>query len=399
MGLFGFLKNATRSSRKIYLDASLGNTLVAGSSRSGAEAVIRSYAIDSSNKGFGVIIFRDQKAGVSAYPSIASSARLIYEMDCTDNSTTEQIDIFAGLNDQEVNALIIRIFDLYNEIERGRKMSYQNYIALLRSLAAKAHKKVRLDNLADFPIEEVESLNMTYCTGMEQMRNDRFLNSIRPEIRELESYFFEFSSNVPGYILSGNKSLEQIFRTKPVVEVSLDFAGKPEESLLIMTVLIDTIARFHAGGSTLSGINVIVDGAPNDALIGSGLQKLIRGGMGFHVMYTVQDLSGLVDKSNEWVEFADSYFFFRQNSNKNKEFCSEFFGTYERQKETVTRAVSNPTFWDRLNGRGSSSKSTGTSVTTEKERVYLPDVFAGLPDNQAIYYSKQTNEHTHLTVY
>ena len=198
MGLFSFLKNATRSNRKIYLDASLGNTLIAGSSRSGAEAVIRSYAIDSANKGYGVVIFRDQKTGVSAYPSIASSARLIHEMDCTDNSTTDQIDIFAGLNDQEINALIIRIFDLYNEIERGRKMSYQNYITLLRSLAAKAHKKVRLDNLADFPIEEVESLNMTYCTGMEQMRNDRFLNSIRPEIRELESYFFEFSSNVPG---------------------------------------------------------------------------------------------------------------------------------------------------------------------------------------------------------
>ena len=399
MGLFSFLKNATRSNRKIYLDASLGNTLIAGSSRSGAEAVIRSYAIDSANKGYGVVIFRDQKTGVSAYPSIASSARLIHEMDCTDNSTTDQIDIFAGLNDQEINALIIRIFDLYNEIERGRKMSYQNYITLLRSLAAKAHKKVRLDNLADFPIEEVESLNMTYCTGMEQMRNDRFLNSIRPEIRELESYFFEFSSNVPGYILSGNKSLEQIFRTKPVVEVSLDFAGKPEESLLIMTALVDTIARFRTGGSTVPGVNVIVDGAPNEALIGSGLQKLIRGGRDFHVMYTVQDLSGLVDQSNEWVEFADSYFFFRQNSNKNKEFCSEFFGTYERQKETVTQSVSNPTFWDRLSGRGSSSKSTGTSVTTEKERGYLPDVFAGLPDNQAIYYSKQTNEHTHLTVY
>ena len=43
MGLFSFFKNATYSSRKICLDASLGNTLIAGSSRSGAEAVIRSY--------------------------------------------------------------------------------------------------------------------------------------------------------------------------------------------------------------------------------------------------------------------------------------------------------------------------------------------------------------------
>lgn len=116
-------------------------------------------------------------------------------------------------------------------------------------------------------------------------------------------------------------------------------------------------------------------------------------------MYTIQDISNLVEASNEWIDYADSYFFFRQNSNKNKEFCSEFFGTYERQKETVTNGVSNPSFWALLSGRGSSSKQSSTSITTEKERVYLPEVFAGLPDNQAIYYYKKNNEHMYLNVY
>ena len=41
---------------------------------------------------------------------------------------------------------------------------------------------------------------------------------------------------------------------------------------------------------------------------------------------------------------------------------------------------------------------TGVSVSYEKERVYLPDVFAGLPDNTAIFYDKRNNMHTKLTV-
>lgn len=399
MGLFSFIKKATRSSRRVSIDTTLGNVLIAGGSKKGAESVIRNYAIDSVNKNIGVVVFRDQDNGISSYPSISSTSRMIYEVDCADNSTTEQIDIFSGMSDIEINSYIIKLFDMYSEMDKSKKMSFQNYIALLRSLSKKAGKKVKLDNLADFPIEEVETYNSMYCSGMELTRNDRFLSSIRTEIRELESYFFDFSSNVAGYILSGNKSLEQIFKIKPIIEISLDFSRKPEESTLIMAAIIDAIGRINLSATTVTSVNTIVDGAPNDILINSGLQKLIKSGKGLNVMFTIQDISNLVETSNEWIDYADSYFFFRQNSNKNKEFCSEFFGTYEKQKETVTTGVSNPTFWDRMSGRGSSSKQSSTSITTEKERVYLPEVFAGLPDNQAVYYYKKNNEHMYLNVY
>ena len=399
MGLFSFIKKATRSSRRVSIDTTLGNVLIAGGSKKGAESVIRNYAIDSVNKNIGVVVFRDQDNGISSYPSISSTSRMIYEVDCADNSTTEQIDIFSGMSDIEINSYIIKLFDMYSEMDKSKKMSFQNYIALLRSLSKKAGKKVKLDNLADFPIEEVETYNSMYCSGMELTRNDRFLSSIRTEIRELESYFFDFSSNVAGYILSGNKSLEQIFKIKPIIEISLDFSRKPEESTLIMAAIIDAIGRINLSATTVTSVNTIVDGAPNDILINSGLQKLIKSGNGLNVMFTIQDISNLVETSNEWIDYADSYFFFRQNSNKNKEFCSEFFGTYEKQKETVTTGVSNPTFWDRMSGRGSSSKQSSTSITTEKERVYLPEVFAGLPDNQAVYYYKKNNEHMYLNVY
>ena len=166
-----------------------------------------------------------------------------------------------------------------------------------------------------------------------------------------------------------------------------------------MTAVIDAVSRFNSAMSTVSNVNVIVNGAPNDILVESGLQKLIKSGRGCNVAYTIQDLSNLLEKSNEWVDFADSYFFFKQTSNKNKEFCSEFFGTYEKEKKSTQKTKSSPTFMSMLMGNSMGAQNqTGVSVSYEKERVYLPDVFAGLPDNTAIFYDKRNNMHTKLTV-
>lgn len=400
MGFLSFIKNATRSSRTINLDASLGNVLISGSSKRGAECVIRNFAIDSCNRGYGMVIFRNHTTGISTYPSIASSGRLIYSIDCTDNSTTDQIDVFSGMSDNDVNSYIIKLFDMYSEIDKSKKMSFQNYIALLRSLTKKAGKKIKLNEFSDCPIEELETINMTYCTGVEQSRNDRFLSSIRSEIRELESYFYDFSNNVAGYVLSGNKTLEQIFKLKPLVEISLDFAGRPEESKIIMTAIIDAIGRFNLGSSSVKSVNVVVDGAPNDILINSGLQKLIKGGRGFNTVYTVQDISNLVEESNEWVDNADSYFFFQQNSNDNKEYCSQFFGEHEVEKQSVTKGSSHGTLWGALFGNSAPTTNNDSVTRTKvKERIYPPEIFSGLPDNIAIYYDKRTNEYVQLTVF
>ena len=400
MGFFSFLRGATLGPSTISIDASLGNVLICGNSKKGSEVIIKNYAIDSVNKGYGVVIFRDQVTGITSYPSITTSSRMVYEIDCTDNCSTEQIDVLYGLNDNEINSFIMKLFDLYSEIDKTKKMSYMNYLALLRSLAKMAGKNVKINELVDYPIEEVEALNLKYCTKpIEQARNDRFLNSIRSDIRDLEAYFYDFSQNVIGYVLSGSKSLEKIVQLKPIIEISLDYSGKPEESRIIMSAVMDAINRFNLSASTVNSINVIVDGAPNEILVESGLHKLIKSGRGFNALYTIQDISTLVEKSNEWIDFADSYFYFRQMSNKNKEFCSEFFGTYEKRKESVTKGTSNASFWDRINGRGGSTRQDSKTVTYEKERVYLPEVFSSLPDNQAIFYSKKTNQHTRLTVY
>lgn len=399
MGFLSFIKGLTKGSNKISIDASLGNVLIAGNSKRGAEAIIRNYAIDSLNRDYGIVIFRDYETGISSYSSITSSSSMICEIDCTGNRVTERIDVFSGMSDSDVNSYIIKFFDAYNEIDKTKKMSFLNYISILRSLAKKAGRQVKLNNLSDYPIEELDNLNLTYCSGVEQSRNDRFLSSIRTEIRELEGYFFDFSNNIAGNILSGEKSLEQLFKLQPIIEVSLDFSRRAEASNIIMSAIIDAIWRFNLSASNVKSINIIVDGAPNDILSASGIQKLIKSGRDFNVLYTIQDISNLIEQSNEWVDYADSYFFFKQNSNNNKEFCSKFFGEYERMKETITTGVSNSSFWDRINGRGSSSENSGRSLTTEKERIYLPEVFARLPENQAIYYFKKSNEHNYLSVF
>ena len=390
MGLFSLIKGGSRKAKDVALDSSMGNILITGFSKKGPEEIIRSYAIDALDNNSVLIVFRDQATGYSVYPSVTSSLNYVYEIDCADNSTTKQIDIFAGYNESEINNNIIKLFDQYSEIDKTKKMSFTNYIALLRGLAKKSGKNVKLDQFIDYPIEEVEDLNFKYASSpMEQSRNDRFLSGIRANISELESYFYDFSQNVLGYIFSGNKSFDVIFSQKPIVEISLDFSGKFEESKIIMSTMVEALLKTNVFAMGKTGIKVIASEVPNEILIESGLQKLIKNNKTFGVLYTVADISSLIDQSNEWIDFADTYFFFKQTSNKNKDFCSELFGEYEKEKESVTMYNTKLFFYD----------SKDKTKTLEKERVYPPEVFSGLQDNQAIYYNKLKNEHIFLNVY
>jgi len=396
MGIFSLIKGSMASSKIVSIDSSLGNVLITGNSPRGSETIMRNYAIDTINQGGAVVIFRDSRNGFAAYPSVVSSNSMIYEINNEEGAITESIEVLSCFSDSECNQYIINMFDKYSEIEKSKRMSYQNYIALVRNLLKKRGRQLKLSDLERYSIEDIEDLNSSVSMPeTERNRNERFLNSIRPDIRELEAYFYDFSNNSVGEILSGNKTLEKILSTKEVVEVSLDFTSKPKESEIIMTAIIDNICKLNYSAAKKRSVSVIVNEVPNECLIESGLNKLIKSTGNCNVLYTVADISNLIEKSNEWIEYADSYFFFKQNSNKNKEFCSEFFGTYERTKVSKTRT--DPTFWDAIQGRGSSTK--GTTTTTEKERVYLPDVFANLLENQAIYYFKSTNEHSRLTVY
>lgn len=400
MGLFSILNGAVSRTKTIQIDSSLGNVLLCGNSEKGFESIIRNYSIDTVNKGYGLIVIRDQSTGISTYPKITPYNRDIYSVDCVENSSSNQIDIFSSMSENDINNYIIKIFDMYNEIDRSKKMNFLTYISLLRTLCKKAGRKVKLNNLYEISIEDVEDMNYRFTTSpMEKSKNDRFLSSIRNDISLLESYFFDFSQNIIGNVFSGNRSIEDLIKLKPILEINLDFSSRKDESQLILSILVDAINRCNLLKTTKPQINIIVDGAPNDVLIESGLQKVIKSGKPINLLFSVQDISNLVEQSNEWIDYADSYFFFRQTSNKNKEFCSELFGTYEKKKETVTKSTNRPTFWSAMSGNSSSSKNTGTSYTYEKERVYTPELFANLSNNESIYYSKSRNEHMKLVVY
>lgn len=396
MGIFSLIKGSMASDKIVTIDSALGNVLIMGNSPRGSEMIMRNYAIDTINKGGAVVIFRDSQNGFSAYPSVVRSNSMICSINNEEGAVTESLEVLSCFSDSECNQYIINMFDKYSEIDKSKRMSYQNYVALVRNLLKKRGRQIKFSDLDKYTIEDVEDLNQTISMPeTERNRNERFLNSIRPDIRELEAYFYDFSQNSVGEILSGSKNLEKILSTKEVIEVSLDFTSKPKESLIIMTAIIDNICKLNYTAAKRTSVSVIVNEVPNECLIESGLNKLIKYTGRCNVLYTVTDISNLIEKSNEWIEYADSYFFFKQNSNKNKEFCSEFFGTYERKK--VSSTYNAPTFWSAIQGKGSASR--GTTTTLEKERVYLPDVFANLMENQAIYYFKRTNEHSRLTVY
>lgn len=396
MGIFSLIKGSMAGGNIVSIDSSLGNVLIMGNSPRGSETIMRNYAIDTLNQGGGVVVFRDSRNGFTSYPSVVSANSMIYEISNEEGSISGTIDALSCFSDSEYNQYIINMFDKYSEIEKSKRMSYQSYIALIRNLLKKRGRQLKLNELERYSIEEIEDLNNSLSMPeTERNRNERFLNSIRPDIRELEAYFYDFSNNSVGEVLSGSNTLEKIFSTKEIIEISLDFTSKPQESEIIMSTIIDNLCKINCLSAKRKFVSVIVNEVSNEYLIKSGLSKLIKSSGNCKVLYTVTDISNLIEKSNEWIEYADSYFFFKQNSVKNTEFCSEFFGTYEKTKTSTS--YNTPTFWSAVQGKGSSSR--GTTTTTEKERVYLPDVFASLLENQAIYYFKKTNEHSRLTVF
>ena len=395
MGLFGTIGRALKSSKVISIGVSLGNVLIAGNSEQGKNEITRDYVIDSANSGIGVLVLRDYECGFDSFPTITHDRSVIYEIDCAGARTTNAIDVFSGMCDIDVNSFIIRLFDIYNEIDKGKRMNFQKYIGLLRSLAAKSGRKVRLDTLADYPIEELDNCNMTYCSGTEQGANDRFLNSMRAVVGELESYFSDFASNQAGRVLSGGKSLEMIFRSSRVVEVSLDFSHKFEESALIVNAVVDAASRFDPLSSKVSGVNIICDGIPNDIMIQSPLPWVAKRGRGSNILCVTQDVNDLSEQSDAFVESMDSIFFMRQISNRNKELCSSFFGEKENELKSITKPM--PSFADILCGNlGRASKTV--TYSKEKKRIYPPEDFATLGEDETIYYFKKTNEHGRLSL-
>ena len=181
MGIFSLIKKAVPSTRIVNIDASLGNVLLAGTSPRGMEMIMRNYAIDSLNNNAALVIFRDAKNGYSSYPSITTSNSMIYEINNEEGAISEQIDPFSCFSDSETNTYLINMFDSYSEIDKSKRMSYQNYIALLRSLLKKRGRTVKLNEYINYSFEEVERLNATLSMPeTERNRNERFLNSFLP---------------------------------------------------------------------------------------------------------------------------------------------------------------------------------------------------------------------------
>ena len=155
------------------------------------------------------------------------------------------------------------------------------------------------------------------------------------------------------------------------------------------------------------GVTVIVDEVPNDSLLKCGFDKLMMTPDKCHMVYSIMDIAALSEKSNVFMDKADSLFFFQQQSNKNQDFCSEFFGTYEKQKVSQTHtsgsSYGRSSSWGGESGgnygrNSSRNSSNSTTYTTEKERVYLPDVFKSLPENKCIYFFRSDKTHNYLTL-
>jgi len=404
MGLFSGIFNLSKpaSNRTISIDMALGNVTVIGNSQAGKEALLKDYAIDAYNGEAAIFMFRNAAMGMSTYPKISPSVNIVCEMDNSDNAMTEQFDALAHCStDADKNSAIIKLFDAYSPIEASKKMNYQSYVDIMRRLLKATGTQLHINEFYDHSIEEIDDLNRRApIPQVDRDRNERFLNGFRLDAMGIESYFRAFSENTIGYIISGTKTLDKIFQTKDFMEVSFDFSSKQLESDILLSIFIDNIKKFNFSSSRKKRIIIVADEIPNDSLINSGFIRLLKM-PNCQVIFTISDISTLIDKSNDWIEAVNSYFFLRQNSNKNKEFCAEFFGKYEKQKVSETSGQTNqkPSIWNL--GMIDPEKTTVTknkTVTFEKEYVYQPEEFAGLGDYQSIYYFKNSNEHGRLNL-
>jgi hypothetical protein len=399
MGIFSglFKPSAPQAPQFINIDMQLGNVAVIGNSKPGKEALLTNYAIDAYNGDAAIFLFRNAAMGMTTYPQISPSMNMVCEMDNSDNAMTEQFDAFAHCGTEaDKNSAVIRLFEAYSPIDAGKKMNYQSYIDVIRRLFKAAGKQVRLNEYFNHSIEEIDDLNRRApISQTEKDRNERFLNGFRADAMGIKSYFRAFSENTIGYIMSGTKNLEKIFQTKDFMEVSFDFSSKQSESEILLSIFIDNIKKYNFTMSRKKRVIVIADEIPNESLINSGFLRLLKM-TNCQAIFTVSDIANLIEKSNDWIEAADSYFFLRQNSNKNKEYCAEFFGKYEKQKisEMTGQTNQKPSIFNL--GFIDPEKTTVTknkTISYEKEYVYPPEEFAKLGDFDAIYFFKTNNIH------
>ncbi|MBE6530032.1 MAG: hypothetical protein E7680_05485 [Ruminococcaceae bacterium] len=415
MGLFGnlFGKNRAVASQTNYIsiDTSLGNVLLSGNSPLGKSSIFRNYAISVLNQGDGCIILREANTGFAAVPNVVSSQMSVYGVDISDGAFTEQFDPFAFLNEAQTVELLFSILNRYIEFEPTFKMKFKQYLSKMVHLLKISGHPIKLNELVRYNIEELEDINAhANIPEAEKSMTERFFDSVRQDISILESYFYDFSNNNVGFILSGNQSIESVLRSGKVFEISLDFSTRKEESELLLSLLTDRICKIDYNKANINSVAVFTDEIPNDTLMKAGFDKLLMTSGRCHMVYSIMDVASLVEKTNVFVDKADSLFFFQQQSNKNQDFCSEFFGTYEKQKISTTqtsgtsRGGNRSSAWDYWNGRGSSSRNWGnnqsTSYTTtqEQERIYLPNVFKDLAENQCIYFFRSDRSHNYLTV-
>jgi len=388
--------------RIINIGRDLGNVAVIGNSKPGKEAILKDYAIDAYNGEAAVFLFRNAAMGMTTYPQISPSPNSVCEMDNTDDAMTQQFDAFAHCGTEaDKSSSIIKLFDSYSQIEPSKKMNYQSYIDIMRRLLSVFGKQVRLNEFYNHSIEEIDDLNRRApIPQADRDRNERFLNGFRSEAMGIESYFRAFSENTIGHIMSGTKTLEKIFQTKDFMEVSFDFSSKQAESEILLSIFIDNIKKFNFSASPKKSVIVVADDIPNESLINSGFIRLLKMAK-CQTIFSVSDISILSEKSNDWIEATNSYFFLRQNSSQNKEFCAEFFGKYEKEKVSKTSGQSNPkpSIFDLgFVDRKKTTVTTSTTVSYEKEYVYPPEAFAALGDYETIFYFKNGNDHGRLNL-
>lgn len=379
----------------INIDNSLGNTLLAGSSKYGVEQIFTYFLNDAYNNGKKILVLR---GGANNFSSLNTSFRArrdeVYSIDLSQGArVSNQLNLFDVYQGSEQIQQISETVAKYCGLEARIKTLISRYIETINKLRIGTVEIPKITDLVKFYIDRLDTLNARYSqTNSADGRSIQlYLDGLRhTDYFYIESAFSEIANSAVGKVLSGRKSLRDVFSEKDIVEITIDSTDIAGTDTFLYTVYKYLIKLNNSYDKYL----IIIDGLTPEQYVDSDLTKLLSLSQ-LQISYSVQDIKGMTNKvGNQWLEQTSSILFFRQTSPENMAFAADKIGKYETVERERNGGSSHPkTIMGSLFGiydRNKLQVQEGWHERKVEKYYFRPEEFGSLSEREAIVYISST---------
>ena len=404
MGLLDVFRGNTRqvAPQVINIDNSLGNTVLSGSSKYGVEQIFTYFLNDAYNNGKKILVLR---GSANSFSSLNTSFRTrqdeVYSIDLSQGARiSNQLNLFDVYQGSEQIQQISETIAKYCELEAKIKTLIARYIETINKLRIGTVETPKITDLVKFHIDRLDTLNARYSQNNLDGRSIQlYLDGIRhTDYFYIESAFSEIANSGLGKVLSGRKSLRDVFSEKDIVEITIDSTDTRGTNTFLYTVYKYLIKLNNSYDKYL----IIIDGLTPEQYVDSDLTKLLSLSQ-LQIAYSIQDIKGMTNKvGNQWLEQTSSILFFRQTSPENMTFAADKIGKYETVERERSGGSSHPkTIMGSLFGiydRNKLQVQEGWHERKVEKYHFRPEEFGALSEREAIVYISSTGIFSKLSL-